>query len=298
MIYSIIVYYGSLPNYFQLYLDSLSLNIGILKIIFITDIDFSNYKIPENFIHILLPIISTKKRIVSYFKNYHKIKVKKDVLPFAYKLCDFKVIYKFLFLDILENNGITENDYWGWSDCDLIYGNLFKNITNINALEFIGWNGHFTAIRNNKLYDNYILNMKDLVEQLLSPRYELIDEKGYRIMLKKYVIGKLPYLCLKDINPKTNVMYILDVMPMPSNPLKRFHAKLYSVKDDGEEIKYILFDKKNKQLVVEFTNKNRKEFVYVHLQKRKMKINFHNYTDIFYINHDSFTNNGKKIYLN
>lgn len=290
-IYSIIPYFGILPNYFQLYLDSVEINSDILKIILISDNDFSNYKIPLNVIIINLSICQVRERIILYFKKYHNVNINlNEVLTTPYKLCDFRVVYKFLFLDILENIGVKNDDYWGWSDCDLIYGNILKNIPNIRIYEFIGWNGHFTAIKNKNLYDNYLLSIDNLKNNLLSNKNKIIDEVSYRIMLKKYVINKISFLCLKTINPQTDVFYILDVIPPPPRiPHKIFHGNLFKLNDENE-INYITFDKKNRKLIASFKNLDDKEFIYAHLQKRKMEIKFNNYNDKFYINKYCFYN--------
>ena len=279
-IYSIIPYYGAFPNYFQLYLDSVEINSDILKIMLITDIDVSNYKIPSNVIIINLSISQVRERIVLYFKKYHNINVNSnDVLMTPYKLCDFRVIYKFLFLDIFEKIGINDNDYWGWSDCDLIYGNILKNIPEIRKYEFIGWHGHFTAIKNNNLYDTYLLDIDNLKNDLLSEINKVTDERSYRDMIKKYIIKNFSFINLKGINPLTDTKYFLDIIP-PRYSL--FHTS------DKKEIKYIVFDKKNKNLIASFKNLDDKEYIYAHLQKRKMEVKFSNYNDEFYFNKDSF----------
>lgn len=279
-IYSIIPYYGAFPNYFQLYLDSVEINSDILKIILITDIDVSNYKIPSNVIIINLSISQVRERIVLYFKKYHNINVNSnDVLMTPYKICDFRVVFKFLFLDIFEKIGINDNDYWGWSDCDLIYGNILKNIPEIRKYEFIGWHGHFTAIKNNNLYDTYLLDIDNLKNDLLSEINKVTDERSYRDMIKKYIIKNFSFINLKGINPLTDTKYFLDIIP-PRYSL--FHTS------DKKEIKYVVFDKKNKNLIASFKNLDDKEYIYAHLQKRKMEVKFSNYNDEFYFNKDSF----------
>lgn len=296
-IYSIIPYYGAFPNYFQLYLDSVEINSDILKIMLITDIDVSNYKIPSNVIIINLSISQVRERIVLYFKKYHNINVNSnDVLMTPYKFCDFRVVFKFLFLDIFEKIGINDNDYWGWSDCDLIYGNILKNIPEIRKYEFIGWHGHFTAIKNNNLYDTYLLDIDNLKNDLLKKRGVAIDENGYRTLLRKYAFGgKIPYLSLTKHSPLTNAFYILDIYPPPGVVHANYDQGIFDAtihynpkESNREEIKYIMFDKKNKNLIASFKNLDDKQFIYAHLQKRKMEVKFSNYNDEFYFNKDSF----------
>jgi hypothetical protein len=84
-IYLIIVYYGSFPNYFQLYLDSLGMNKDLLTVILVTDIPL-NYKVPTNVIHVNMKIMillvdftvillqsKTQKNLNIYLKKYQII---------------------------------------------------------------------------------------------------------------------------------------------------------------------------------------------------------------------------------
>ena len=48
LIYQFLPYFGAFPNYFQLYLDSVGINTDILRIILITDIDLTQYRLPTN----------------------------------------------------------------------------------------------------------------------------------------------------------------------------------------------------------------------------------------------------------
>ena len=55
-----------------------------------------------------------------------------------------------------------------------------------------------------------------------------------------------------------------------------------------EVIHYVSFDKKLEKLIIKFKNNEELETSYIHLQKRKMDINFEKYNDIFYIFKNSF----------
>ena len=46
------------------------------------------------------------------------------VLENAYKLCDYKQFYGYLFSEYL-----CGYDYWGYCDCDLIFGNIRRFVT-------------------------------------------------------------------------------------------------------------------------------------------------------------------------
>ena len=84
----IIPYFGKFNNYFQLFLESCRCNKDCNWIIF-TD-DNSNYDFPENVKKIEMNLSELHKLIEK--KLSHSINIKS-----AYKLCDFKPLYGYIF---------------------------------------------------------------------------------------------------------------------------------------------------------------------------------------------------------
>jgi hypothetical protein len=124
-IYLFLLYFGQFPNYFQLYLDSVSINNDLLTIIILTDINVEQYKIPENVIIINMNIYEIRKRLALFLQNEYNENVDpNDLLTYNYKLCDIRPIYFKLFDDIITKYNIDTCDYVGWGDCDIIYGKL------------------------------------------------------------------------------------------------------------------------------------------------------------------------------
>jgi len=68
-IYLFIPYFGKFPNYFQLYLDSASINCDILRIILITDIDMTEYILPANVKVFNIDFKSVRNRAIQVLKN-------------------------------------------------------------------------------------------------------------------------------------------------------------------------------------------------------------------------------------
>lgn len=106
------VYFGTLPNYFQLWLRSCEYNKEISFYLF-TNADASAYAIPANVRWITYSLEQMRKRA-------------SEVLGFEaalyspYKCCDFRPLYGEIFSEY-----IGEFDYWGHCDFDLIWGDLF-----------------------------------------------------------------------------------------------------------------------------------------------------------------------------
>ena len=60
---------------------------------------------------------------MQFIKDEFGLDVPPDaLLQKPYKLCDFRITYPELFRDISDRYGVTEDDFVGWGDCDIIYG--------------------------------------------------------------------------------------------------------------------------------------------------------------------------------
>ena len=132
----VIPWFGKLPNYFQLWLESCKRNPTIDFLVF-TD-QQPEYPIPEN----IKLFQYTFKEMVYRFE-------KKIGFPVAlyspYKLCDFKPSYGEVFEDYL-----NDYDYWGHCDVDLIWGDIRKFVTDelLEKYVRIFSRGHCTIYRN------------------------------------------------------------------------------------------------------------------------------------------------------
>jgi hypothetical protein len=134
----ILPYFGKLPYYFDFWLASCRNNPTIDWLIF-TDCDASKLQTSSNIKIINISFDDFINKIQDFFP--FKISVTKP-----YKLCDFKVVYG-LFL----NEYVNKYDFWGYCDCDLIFGNIRKFATDeilSKCDKFLG-HGHFSLQRNN-----------------------------------------------------------------------------------------------------------------------------------------------------
>ena len=107
----VIPYFGKIPDYLGTYLASLvDKHVDVL---WISDLPVPRH--PENFKSIPMTFDECKARIASRLG----VPVRIDV---AYRLCDFKPMYGQVFEDLL-----ADYDYWGFGDCDLVYGEPFND---------------------------------------------------------------------------------------------------------------------------------------------------------------------------
>ncbi len=196
----IIPYFGKLPLTFNSWLKSAIVNDGI-DFHLITD-QTINYNLPS---HIIVHKISFDSLQAKIYKTLDA------TIKSPYKLCDYKPTYGFLFQDIL-----VKYDYWGYSDLDLVYGNLNEFIRNESVFGYydkIFTKGHLSFYRNitivneifrakigNLSYWQYIKNSK--IIWVFDEQHSegmigingIMEFYGFRIYPDKY--------CFADINPE------------------------------------------------------------------------------------------------
>ena len=132
----VIPYFGKLPNYFQIFLDSCAYNTDFDWLIISDNTTLYNY--PKNVHFIKMSFDKCKELVQSHFDF-------QITLHTPQKLCDYKCAYGYIFSDFL-----NEYDWWGHCDLDQIFGNLGTFITEdmLNIYDKIGSIGHMTLYRN------------------------------------------------------------------------------------------------------------------------------------------------------
>lgn len=260
----IIPYFGRFPKYFQLFLNSCEYNKGFNWLIF-TD-DKTEYNYPNN-----VKIVYMKfDELKNYFEERLNFKIN---LERPYKLCDYKVAYGFIFKDYIE-----EYDFWGYCDLDLIFGDLDVFITDeiLEKYNKIFIFGHLT------LYKNL-----ESINTLFMTTYK--NEEIY----KKYFLSNLNYgfdeLYAKDKDIRINDIFLSKGVEIY---VENFAANIYGStskfkiiggydlvnKNDifeDEIIGEILFLYENgkiKKYFIENNELKNKEYIYIHLQYRDMKV--------------------------
>lgn len=144
----IVPYFGTLPEYFQVWLDTCRTNPTIDWLVF-TD-DSTEFNVPLN--------VKIEYTTFAYIQNVVQKCYDFEIsLLTPYKLCDYKIAYGEIFSDYL-----VGYDYWGFCDIDVIWGNIRKFFSDdlLDAYDKIGVQGHCTIFRNtyhvNTLYRNKI----------------------------------------------------------------------------------------------------------------------------------------------
>ena len=166
----IIPYFGKLPNYFQLFLNSCAPNKKFDWLI-ITN-DNREFSYPKN----------VKKIFMEWndFKRFAQKKFKEKLaLEYPKKLCDFKPTYGYLFEDL-----IRQYSYWGYCDIDTIMGNLDEQLplSFLNKYDKIFSLGHMVLFKNsfeiNRAFLKPVNKEYYYKKALTSDKIEVFDETG------------------------------------------------------------------------------------------------------------------------
>lgn len=166
-------WYGPYPWYFPYFIHSCSYNPSV-DFIIITN---NEEKIPDK-----------PKNVKIVKKTLDEIKTSatqklgfKVTIDNAYKLCEFKPTYGFLFPEITK-----DYDFWGSGDVDIIFGNIREFITDEMLLcyDFISVRHDYTTgclalYRNTKQMNTFFMRSKDYQYVFCDPQYHNFDECGF-----------------------------------------------------------------------------------------------------------------------
>ena len=265
-------FFGKLPeNQISIWLKTCEKNPKIEWII-LTD-DKQKYSYPKNVKVIYTTLNELKKTIQKKFDF-------KISLESAYKLCDFKPTYGYIFQDL-----IKEYDYWGHCDLsDSIFGDIEKNLSNILEQNYdkIGFLGHLTLYKNNEeVNKRFFLSSetKKPLNEILGIKENMGFDETYDYSINS--IYKYNHFDLKRIDD----LYV-DISTRSSS----FRNVCWS-----KELKWDHLSKE--KYIIEWQNGNlykvflkdgkikKEELLYVHYQKRKMnyKIDMKNINHFFIV---------------
>ncbi len=258
-------YFGKLPNYFPAVLISMKYNSSIDWLIF-TD-DHSNYEYPPN----------VRIEYCSFTKISKLIKEKIDckIPPSPYKLCDVRPFYGLVFEDY-----IVDYDFWGHCDFDCLFGDIRRWIGEeiLNKYNKVLFLGHMSLYSNNLVMKKHMQRYLSLdqTKELLNVSYPCqLDEVGvinFLASFKESIFDEQDMIA--DVNClKYNFQINYSKIKVDHNGVA-----LHSVCDTSKKNMIFLFDKGKitgiwRSDQVDFC---RKEYMYVHFQKREIQNKINN----------------------
>lgn len=243
-------YYGELPGYFDLWLKTAGNN-HTIDFYIITDIK-SIGVVPKNIHVIQIGFDDLKKRVQALFD--FKISMNEP-----YKICDYRPAFGLIF------NGLVKNyDFWGYCDPDVIWGNLRAFITEdiLKCYDKIYSRGHLTLYKNTAANNNIF---KEL-HKIRSFNYKEAFTTEYICHFDEW--GGIS--CIYE-NKKISCYDTIDFADIR---YQKYHFELAPPMDADEKPKvFIWANGKLFGYILGGYNIIKKEYSYIHLQKRPMKCN-------------------------
>lgn len=256
----ILPYFGKFNNYFDLFLKSCGQNQQYEWLIF-TD-DKNKYNYPSNVKVIYITFEDLRKKFAD--------KLNMNIsLPKPYKLCDFKPTYGYVFSEY-----ITEYEFWGHCDCDLIFGNLEHILTPLldEGYDKLFAAGHLTIYKNNtENNERFMESYKGKVlykEFLTVPEICWFDEDWYQENIHSIFLEAGAKVYTKSLALNPSGRYSLFVQ-REYNPVNRQY----------HDIKYknavYIWEQGNLYQIIKGSLSeqfNKREFLYMHFQHREMSM--------------------------
>lgn len=260
----IIPYFGKFNNYFDLFLKSCEYNPTINWLIIGDNVD--SYIFPTNVKAVKMEFDDLRNLIQSKFDF-------KISLPSPYKLCDFKPAYGFIFDDFTK-----EYDYWGHCDNDLIFGNIRHFLTeNILQKNKVLSRGHLSLYKNTPFMNEFFQTHTNGTYKLVysSPYNFAFDEWG-PIGIANYFNNILETDDFYDEIPYEDIMYLSKHFIPAQKRTEKKRNRIYEFRE-GHIIKWFTSDSDNNSYL------HHEEVLYVHFQKRPMKVETSNRSNFLMI---------------
>lgn len=236
----ILVYFGPWPSYFELFKRSVAWN-NTIEFLCVTDNIDDAGSDPQNF-----------TRINMTLNEFSELASEK--LDFAvhigapYKICDLKPMFGKIFEDRIADYG-----FWGHCDCDLVWGNLRKFLSENLLARFdkVLMNGHLSLYANSELGRNlYAMGSGD------TDWKKALSEAGY-VNFDEW-LGIFPICKSRGIQYFHNDDVAADISH------QSYRISAYNSLDIKHQV-YYLQDGSIYRTDGHSTN----EFAYIHMQKRK-----------------------------
>lgn len=190
----VIPYFGRWPQWFLFFLRSCEFNRDVDWIVY-TDCDFPDY-IPSN----------VRFVFVSYQSYKQKISDRLSIIfdsPSPYKLCDLKPALGYIHEDDLKGY-----DVWGFSDLDLLYGDLRKFFTDekLSKYKLISTHkrrvsGHFCLMHNTTEMREAFMQIKNWETHYADSKHSALDEGACsKIFIRNKNLPRSIRNCLGKLN--------------------------------------------------------------------------------------------------
>ncbi len=168
----LVPFFGYFPEWAPFYFETIRRN-PTIRFIFYTDCDTTPYESISN-------ITFRKTTFEEYIENVRRVSGVNFRPANPYKLCDLRPLYP-----IIHFNDIRDADFYGWTDMDVLYGDIRSFYTDniLSTYDVISTHatrvsGHLALFRNLPKYRNLYRRIYNWKERLEDPYYNGMDENG------------------------------------------------------------------------------------------------------------------------
>ena len=259
----IIPYYGKLPCYFPAWLKSAQVQKDI-DFLFVTDLIREQ---PSPNIKILFQSFDETQKLFQSKFNF------KIALNKAYKFCDFRPAYGYIFSEY-----IKDYDFWGHFDIDTVLGNLSKYLDPLmEKFDAIGRWGHLSLYRNTDFMNQLFMSNKGLFS------YKEVFSSDYNYAFDETAGMKTICERTSEVSYQWYFEDMADIITAYHNITIGKYAK------NHEQQCFIFENGKLIQCYIDNRKINYKELMYLHFQKKNPTCSENIASaDSFYIFGDSF----------
>lgn len=270
----ILPYFGKFNEYFPLFLNSCKFNPTINWLIY-TD-DERQFLYPANVKVIYCSFSEFRQKLQDNFQF-------KILLDAPYKLCDYKPSYG----EALQQD-IKEYDFWGHCDCDLIFGDIRRFVTDeiLSSYSKIFTRGHLTIYRNIPEINSFYRKQDKIDHKKIytDPKSYAFDEwPGISKIWKNQGLPFYDELVMDDIWTSSINFKPTKVLTVSNGP---YHDHNRDLSKQYLSMKNIVYEYDRGRIYRKWRNGlqiNEEEVAYVHMQKRKMTVGLLNNEDNFLI---------------
>lgn len=246
----IAVYFGRLPDYFEFWLYSCAQNPEFNWIFLTNKENIADRVWPNNVTAIPSSLADFSSRVQNTIDIQTTIKR-------AYKICDFRPTFGVVFKELLAGY-----DFWGFCDIDLIWGKLSHFITNnvLDDHDKILARGHLCIVRNvesvNCVYQKQVA--PSYREILQSEKSFIFDEwHGFHRLCSESDLRCWNEEIVADIDPKFTSFHLTRHVNFPAQVFQYAKGEIHQVFKAFES-----------------ASLEKREYAYVHFQKRNVKTRF------------------------
>lgn len=209
----VIPYFGRWPNWFSFFLESCNYNPDI-DWLFYTDCPIPDGKPPN---------VRFNQLSFDEYKRFVSSRLGIEFNPLSpYKLCDLKPALGYVHAE--DTQGY---EFWGFSDIDLVYGDLrsYFDDEKLSRYELISTHkrrisGHCCLMRNNEKMRTAFMRIKNWERYLADQKHYAFDEKAFsRLFVRHKNMPALLFKLLAKLNAWSRISYFEEAYTTPNAKL-------------------------------------------------------------------------------